>query len=81
MLKIKEDKMQELEKFGFKQYLKGRYNYMVKTDYIIVGIYINENREIYCDNWVLDKLFDLIQAGFVEKAGEQKLAEIKGEKE
>ena len=70
MLKIKEDKMQELEKFGFQQGLEGCYNYIVKKDYIIVGVRIDENGEIYCDNWALDILFDLIKADMVEKDGE-----------
>lgn len=71
MLKIKDNiDLKELEKFGFQQGLEGCYNYIVKTDYITGGVYIDENREVYCDNWALDILFDLIKADMVEKDGE-----------
>lgn len=71
MLKIKDSvDLKELEKFGFQQGEEGCYNYVVKKDYIVVGININENREIYCNNCSLDLLFDLIKAEMIEKVVE-----------
>lgn len=72
MLKIKEDKMKNLEKFRFQRGQEGCYNYIIKKDYLVVEININENREIYCNNSVLalDLLYDLIKADMVEKVME-----------
>lgn len=36
---------------------------------LTLGVNIDENREIYCNNWALDILFDLIKADMVEKDG------------
>lgn len=71
MLKIKDNAdLKELEKLGFQQGKEDNYNFIIKQDYIVVGINVNENREIFCNNCALDLLYDLIQAGFVEKVGE-----------
>lgn len=71
MLKIKDEiNLKELEKFGFQQGKEDCYNFIVKKDYIVVGINVNENKEIYCNNCALDLLFDLISAGLVEKVVE-----------
>lgn len=71
MLKIKDNvDLKVLEKVGFQQGKEDCYNYIVKKDYVVVGINVNENREIYCNNCALDLLYDLIQAGLVEKVEE-----------
>lgn len=71
MLKIKDSvDLKELEKLGFQQGKEDNYNFIIKQDYIVVGINVNENREIFCNNCALDLLYDLIQAGFVEKVGD-----------
>ena len=79
MLKIKDNvDLKELEKFGFN---KGDNCYECRLDCeFICEVLANRCIDIdYCDyeyyeytNWVnnLDVLFDLIQAGFVEKVGE-----------
>ena len=76
MLKIKEDKMQELEKFGFKKRYStykfsadGKYNNRATLS---ISCCKQSTREIFCEFWkindeTLDKIFELIQAGLVEK--------------
>lgn len=72
MLKIKEDRIKDLEKLGFQKGQEDCYNYIVKKDYLVVEINIDENREIYCNNsaLALDLLYDLIKADMVEKVVE-----------
>ena len=72
MLKIKDNiDLKELEKFGFIFY-----HYVDKHDYYVfpdskdteLSVFI-ETRQIYAESYLnnLDKLYDLIQAGLVEK--------------
>lgn len=78
MLKIKDNvDLKELEKFGFDEYIEC-YEY-IKYD---ASFYVYKDTRIIkfdCSDWGLDKdngaeiiqvLFDLIQAGLVEKVGE-----------
>lgn len=75
MLKIKDNiDLKELEKFGFKCYEKGEY-YFVGFPFGGAKLLVSKNRNIDFDyKWededfeLLDILFDLIQAGIVEKA-------------
>lgn len=79
MLKIKDNV--DLEKFGFKKGFDGYYEYN-ESDHRI-RIFIDKhntllNRTVWLDEWIdsedyygtLDMLFDLIQAGLVEKVEE-----------
>jgi len=80
MLKIKKDKMQELEKFGFKKNMWDEY---VFTDYgSIEMLYVQNDGCLYFELYrvpiygaivedLLFKLFDLIKADMVEKVGEE----------
>lgn len=83
MLKIKDDvDLKELEKFGFKEN-QGKYVKWEKCEWISEAIYVyKETKEILiylddeyykccCGENVLNILFDLIQAGLVEKVEEQ----------
>ena len=90
MLKIKEDKMQELEKFGFEENIFGDYiKFLVDTPCKLDVITVDRKtrqirREIYtiqviCKRVTKSCIDDLIKTDMVEKVGEQKLAEIKGE--
>ena len=90
MLKIKEDKMQELEKFGFEENIFGNYiKFLVDTPCKLDVITIDRKtrqirREIYtiqviCKRVAKSRIDDLIKNDMVEKDCEQKLAEIKGE--
>ena len=92
MLKIKEDKMQELEKFGFEENIFGDYiKFLVDTPCKLDVITIDRKtrqirREIYtiqviCKRVVKSCIDDLIKNDMVEKDCEQKLAGIKGEKD
>ena len=92
MLKIKEDKMQELEKFGFEENIFGNYiKFLVDTPCKLDVITIDRKtrqirREIYtiqviCKRVTKSCIDDLIKNNMVEKVCEQKLAEIKGEKD
>ena len=95
MLKIKEDKMQELEKFGFEENIFGDYSkYLVDTpcklDVITVDRKTRQIRreikeintiQVICKRVAKSCIDDLIKNDMVEKDCEQKLAEIKGEKD
>ena len=80
MLKIKESvNLKELEKFGFEKYDYGEYIFgdeqgqhlYIESDKN-VGIYvISSYMDNDLDDELLDKLFDLIQAGLVEKVVEE----------
>ena len=72
MLKIKADRIKDLEMIGFQRGIEGCYNYIVKKNYLVVEININENREIYCNNSELafDLLYDLIKDDMIEKVVE-----------
>ena len=77
MLKIKEDKMQALEKFGFEKlnnyYGNKKYTHTCKIGYSIYKILIDKNRVLHFNVPtipVYDLLFDLIKADMVEKVGE-----------
>lgn len=77
MLKIKDNvDLKELEKFGFKQYSIGhqtRYEYKKEIgNHEIYNIKIDENRimhfnQLSVNNELPNVLYDLIQAGIVEK--------------
>lgn len=73
MLKIKDNvDLKELEKFGIKQYGQ-HYNAITKFSIPYLSILNERGRKIVCyTNEDLDVLFDLIQAGLVEKVEEQK---------
>jgi hypothetical protein len=85
MLKIKDNvDLKELEKFEFENVYEG-YIYTPKVDIDINEIWIDGNtRKIYIVDYAsdveyivdenLDKLFDLIQAGLVEKVSEEDYA-------
>lgn len=74
MLKIKDDvDLKELEKFGFVRvdFDDGKFRYQFPSDDIVMSI---ESDDRYIDIWseyfglgYEEKLFDLIQAGLVEK--------------
>lgn len=70
MLKIKADvDLKKLEKFGF---VKIEKRYDVWFEHVTTGLFVRTNdREIFMDNELEgseeDILFDLIQAGLVEK--------------
>ena len=95
MLKIKEDKMQELEKFGFEENIFGDYIKVLvdtpcKLDVITVDRKTRQIRreikdiytiQIICKRVTKSCIDDLIKADMVEKDGGKKLAEIKGEKD
>lgn len=78
MLRIKKEvDLKELEKFGFKK----RPAYLMFGDEQECCLYIEQDRNIciYCvttcidadiEDYILDKLYDLIQAGYVEKVEE-----------
>lgn len=86
MLKIKDNvDLKELEKFGFKKVKEYAYGYYFKDFYngfriaICKPKYDHNDREIFIDTIeelydVIDEynkvIFDLIQAGLVEKVGE-----------
>lgn len=76
MLKIKDDiDLKELEKFGFtKKY--STYRKLCDGKYCAAWVSVDGHkhatREIYCELWeanesVLETIYDLIQAGLVEK--------------
>lgn len=74
MLKIKDNvDLKELEKFGFKKDIEEQY--MIENWDIFVGTEKNE-RELVLDfgfnNENISVLYDLIQAGLVEKIEEEK---------
>lgn len=80
ILKIKDDvDLKELEKFGFvKCHNRWEdYTYGEPNDYDVDFFYI-KNREIIIEDdlygstldWLLNILFDLIQAGYIEKVEE-----------
>jgi hypothetical protein len=79
MLKIKDNvDLKELEKFGFKHIPKQRgiyehYEYATKGEndfYPMLRCYVYcQDRRIGVNTNELDVLFDLIQAGLVEKVG------------
>lgn len=79
MLKIKEDKMQELEKFGFKKNNSDEYIYT--EDNSIEELCVQNDGCLYFELYrvpiygaivedLLFKLFDLIKADMVEKVDE-----------
>ncbi len=77
MLKIKDGtSLEELEKFGF-ELVEAENEYWRRTNNEAVCIMI-KNRHIYCEDYSmwsiieegLDVIFDLIQAGLVEKVEE-----------
>lgn len=73
MLKIKDNvDLKELEKFGFKYHKKQRNQYeyysFISTEALLIVIY-NDRKIFFLDKAGLDILFDLIQAGLVEKVG------------
>lgn len=77
MLKIKEYKMKELEKFGFKKfdnyYDNKKYTHTYNIGHSIHKILIDKNRVLHFNVptiSVYDLLFDLIKADMVEKDGE-----------
>lgn len=79
MLKIKDTvALEELEKFGFTLYKdKHEEYYYVGETYWGANITISDKRKIeFNDEWwgddfdIMDKLYDLIQAGLVEKVKE-----------
>lgn len=81
MLKIKDDvDLKELEKFGFKKLKSVREVYLFNIDgseflEIIereIHLYINdEYYNCYTGEKTFDKLYDLIQAGLVEKVDDK----------
>lgn len=80
MLRIKKEvKLEELEKFGFEfNEENGRYEYIKRNCIGFTYIVINSwNRIILFaqeknyDNLCLEKLYDLITAGYVEKVEEE----------
>lgn len=82
MLKIKEDKMQELEKFGFKKCksIGGfTYYYQIYKNYgLYIEIEVMQDRTITlnvnCDDvWTdeLDIFYELLANDMVEKVGEE----------
>ena len=82
MLKIIDNvKLNELQNFGFKHhkpkpYSHDHYAVVIKTKYImtqrlLIAVFV-EDRDIWAyDSKGLDILFDLIQAGLVEKVVEE----------
>lgn len=78
MLKIKDNiDLKELEKFEFKPYYyRPQHNYYVFPNSSEIAIYIfEETKEIMVDRFYdrhLVKLYDLIQAGLVEKVEEER---------
>ena len=83
MLKIKDDvELKELEKFGFKYIVEKYKSYIYINKFIEIDIFLDLENE--CENKVLfmltsqynrnyanlDILYDLIQAGLVEKVEE-----------
>ena len=93
MLKIKEDvNLKKLEKFGFEENIFGDYSkYLVDTPCKLDVITVDRKtrqirREIYtiqviCKRVAKSCIDDLIKNDMVEKVCEQKLAEIKEEKD
>lgn len=73
MLKIKAEKMKDLEKFGFKYDNFGFYIFSTELPYGTPHILIDEDTRHICistgDN-ILTKIYDLIKAGMVEKVVE-----------
>ena len=70
MLRIKDDvDLKELEKFGF-EYNEGENWYesrdISKHNYNVIYVFVNDNKELWT-NGMNDTIFDLIQAGLVEK--------------
>lgn len=80
MLKIKEDKMQELEKLGFKKliYINGevyeftrhRYNKNIRNVIVSTTDRVLHYNIMSVHNELDDIVFDLIKANMVEKDGE-----------
>ena len=74
MLRIKADvNLNELEKFGFVKIIRW---YDVWFEHVTTSLFVRTNdREIFMDNELEgseeDILFDLIQAGLVEKVGDE----------
>lgn len=75
MLKIKDNvDLKELEKYGFYDnsygYTNRRYSYISRSGTYVNRIFIHKDRHIAFNNPTikcLDLLYDLIQAGLVEK--------------
>ena len=77
MLKIKADKMKDIEKFGFEKvdnyYSSKKYSYVCRFGYSINKIIIDKNGILHFNaptKPVYDFLFDLIKADMVEKVVE-----------
>jgi len=78
MLKIKDNvDLKELKKYGFEYKVEDEYyelNVCKATDGFNGFVIYKGTRHIYnysaCENDTLDTLYDLIQAGLVEKVGE-----------
>lgn len=81
MLKIKDEiELKELEKFGFDDEMSPIYSYFgnygaviytikVYKDTRLIDFYVSTDDDVYFElaNECYDKIFDLIQAGLVEK--------------
>lgn len=71
LLKIKDDvDLRELEKFGF--HIDEDAHNLVDDEFTIIQLYDSTNekfntRKIYTSTAYLDKVYDLIMAGYVEK--------------
>lgn len=69
-MKIKEDKMQELEKLGFKPDNRKDIAYSIIDDLFGEIIKIENDRTIYHNEFSDEIYFLLLAEGFIEKAGE-----------
>lgn len=76
MLRIKADRMEELEKFGFKEYDLKNNRYIHKKEFLSTLTVVDNAIEIkagddwgegYVDNIHLDILYQLIKADMVEE--------------
>lgn len=70
MLKIKEDKMQELESFGFKPDNRKGIEYSIIDDFFGDIIKIRKDGTIYRNEFSDRIYFILLEKGFIEKDGE-----------
>lgn len=77
MLKIKADKMKDLEKFGFEDvgnfYRNKKYTHICKVGYSIYKILVDKNGFLHFNvptKPVFDLIYDLIKANMVEKVVE-----------